>query len=190
MVSGATSFELTLDLVDHTLVARTGEGVERSFTLHDGLSLAAFHERLFELLGSLGIDVVIRPEPFGVPITTLFPEDVEHASYDRDAVERYWRALAWSDWILREFAGWFTGKTSPVHVFWHSFDLALTRFSGRRAPALPGADEVTREAHSHEAISFGFWAGDAQVRRPAFYSYAAPEPAGLSERPLAEGRPG
>ena len=89
--------------------------------------------------------------------------------------------------MLREFAGWYTGKTSPVHVFWHSFDLALTRFSGRRAPALPDADEVTREAYSHEAISFGFWAGDAQVRRPAFYSYPAPEPAGLTERPLAEG---
>jgi hypothetical protein len=86
--------------------------------------------------------------------------------------------------VFEEFAGWFCGKTSPVHLFWHSFDLAVTRFSGRRAPELAGVDPVTREAYTHEVISFGFWAGDAKLRAPAFYSYTAPEPAGLAERPL------
>jgi Family of unknown function (DUF5996) len=85
---------------------------------------------------------------------------------------------------LQEFAGWFCGKTSPVHVFWHGMDIAVTRFSGKRAPDLPNADRVTREAYSHEVISFGFWPGDQKVRMPAFYSYTAPEPAALAEQPL------
>jgi Family of unknown function (DUF5996) len=99
-------------------------------------------------------------------------------------VVRFWRALRWIDWTLQEFAGWFCGKTSPVHLFWHGLDLAVTRFSGRRAPENPNADRVTREAYSHEVISFGFWPGDQKVRMPAFYSYTAPEPAGLAEEPL------
>ena len=117
-------------------------------------------------------------------MTTPFPDDREHASYDPDAVHRFWRILDWTDGVFEEFSGWFCGKTSPVHLFWHSFDLAVTRFNGRRAPALPDADAVTREAYTHEVVSFGFWAGDANVREPAYYSYAAPEPAGLRDRPL------
>ena len=112
-------------------------------------------------------------------MTTPFPEDREHASYDRDAVERFWHILEWTDEVLEEFAGWYCGKTSPVHLFWHGFDLALTRFGGARAPALPDADPVNQEAYSHEVISFGFWPGDANVREPTYYSYTAPEPAGL-----------
>ena len=115
---------------------------------------------------------------------TPFAEDRKHASYDREAVERFWRALRWIDWTLQEFAGWFRGKTSPVHLFWHGLDLAVTRFSGERAPELPTADRVSREAYSHEVISFGFWPGDQKVRMPAFYSYTAPEPSGLAEQPL------
>jgi Family of unknown function (DUF5996) len=117
-------------------------------------------------------------------MTTPFPEDVEHASYDRDAVERFWRILDWSDGVFEEFSGWYCGKTSPVHLFWHSFDLAVTRFGGKRAPALPDADGVTREAYSHEVVSFGFWAGDDNVREPTYYSYTAPEPDGLRGQPL------
>jgi Family of unknown function (DUF5996) len=115
---------------------------------------------------------------------TPFPDDREHAAYDRDAVERFWRILDWTDGVFEEFAGWYCGKTSPVHLFWHSFDLAVTRFGGKRAPALPEADAVTQEAYSHELVSFGFWAGDENVREPAYYSYTAPEPAGLREQPL------
>jgi hypothetical protein len=177
-------FDVSFDFVAHELVVRTSRGEVASFPLEDGLSVADFYERLFAALAGLGIEVKITAEPFGVPVTTPFAEDAEHASYDRGAVERFWQALRWIDWTLQEFAGWFCGKSSPVHLFWHGFDLAVTRFSGARAPEDPQADRVTREAYSHEVISFGFWLGDQQVRMPAFYSYTAPEPEGLAEHPL------
>jgi Family of unknown function (DUF5996) len=179
------SFEIDFDLVDHRLVIATNRGELESFPLRDALSVAEFDTQLHALLGKLGINVVIRETPFGVPMTTPFPSDRDHASYDRDAVERFWRILEWTDEVFEEFAGWYCGKTSPVHLFWHSMDLAVTRFGGRRAPTLPDADPVTQEAYTHEVVSFGFWAGDANVREPTYYSYAAPEPSGLRERPLA-----
>jgi uncharacterized protein DUF5996 len=135
----------------------------------------------------LGVDVPILESPYGVPMTTRFPDDREHASYDSDAVERFWRILGWSDQVFEEFAGWFCGKTSPVHLFWHSLDLAVTRFGGKRAPVNPNADAVSREGYSHELISFGFWCGDRNVREPSYYSYTAPEPPGLRDRPLRPG---
>jgi hypothetical protein len=181
------TFEITFDFVDHRLVVETNRGRVESFALVDGLSVSAFDEQLHAALRALGVDVGIRESPFGVPMTTPFPDDREHASYDRDAVERYWRVLDWTDWVFEEFAGWFCGKTSPVQLFWHSFDLAVTRFSGRRAPPMPDADQVTQESYTHEVISFGFWPGDANVREPTYYAYAAPEPAGLREQPLVEG---
>jgi hypothetical protein len=128
--------------------------------------VAEFDEKLHATLTRLGIDMTIRETPFGVPTTTPYPADREHAAYDRDAVERFWRILDWTDGVFEEFAGWYCGKTSPAHLFWHSFDLAFTRFSGKRAPAIPDADPVTREAYSHEFVSFGFWAGDQKVREP------------------------
>jgi hypothetical protein len=176
-------FDLTFDFLDHRLVARTDRGETDSFALRDGLAVADFDRELHALLDRLGLDVQIREEPFGVPTTTPFPEDREHASYDADAVTRFWRVLEWADDVFDEFASWFCGKTSPVHLFWHSLDLAVTRFSGRRAPPL-AADPVTREAYSHEVISFGFWAGDDTVGEASFYSYTAPEPEGLRDRPL------
>jgi hypothetical protein len=181
------AFQIDFDFVDHRLVVRTNTGAVESFALHDGLSVAAFDESLHAALRRLGIDVTIRETPFGVPTTTPFPADDEHAAYDADAVERFWRVLEWTDSVLEEFAGWFCGKTSPVHLFWHSLDLALTRFGGRRAPPLPGSDPVNREAYSHEVVSFGFWAGDRSVREPRYYSYTAPEPPGLRAQPLSPG---
>lgn len=175
--------EVELNLVDHRLEGRSTSDAG-GFDLADGLSVAAFHERYLGLLAELGLKPDIRAEPFGVPMTTPFADDVDHASYDPDAASRFLAVLQWSADIFEEFAGWFCGKTSPVHVFWHSFDLAVTRFSGRRAPAMPGADPVTAEAYSHEAVSFGFWAGDRDTRFPAYYSYTAPEPAGLRDQPL------
>jgi hypothetical protein len=182
-----STFEIAFDFVDHRLVVQTNGGGIESFALVDGLSVSAFDEQLHAALRALDVDVTIRESPFGVPMTTPFPDDREHASYDRDAVERYWRVLDWTDWVFEEFAGWFCGKTSPVELFWHSFDLAVTRFSGRRAPALPDADLVTQEAYTHEVISFGFWPGDANTREPTYYSYTAPEPPGLRDQPLADG---
>jgi hypothetical protein len=178
-----TGFEIRFDFVDHRLVVETATS-GASFELVDALSVAAFDARLHGLLAERGLDVAILEKPFGVPMTTPFPDDHEHAAYDREAVERFWHVLDWSAGVLEQFSGWFCGKSSPVHLFWHSFDLALTRFSGKQAPALPHADPVTREAYTQEVVSFGFWAGDRNVREPTYYSYTAPEPAGLRERPL------
>jgi hypothetical protein len=178
------SFEIRFDFVLHRLVVETA-AKEESFPLVDGLPVAAFDEQVHASLGRLGVDVPIVEKPFGVPMTTAFPDDREHASYDAEAVERFWRALDWGADVLEEFAGWFCGKQSPVHLFWHSLDLALTRFSGRRVPPPPGADPVTQEAYGAEVISFGFWAGDPNVREAAYYSYTAPEPDGLRGQPLS-----
>src|SRR5262245_47946031 len=181
-----TTFDITLDLVDHATVVRTADGRTRSFELGAGLPVAEFDARLHGMLRELGIDVEIKEQPFGVPVTTPFPEDTAHGAWDRDAVRRFARILDWSDAVFEEFSGWFNGKTSPVHLFWHSFDLAVTRFSGRPAPPLD-ADRVTREAYSHEVISFGFWPGDDTLGDAAYYSYTAPEPAGLRDQPLTGG---
>ncbi len=181
---GGVAFEIDFDFVDHRLVVATNRGEVESFELVDGLSVAEFDEKLHATLTALGIDVPIREQPFRLPTTTPFPDDREHASYDRDAVERFWRILEWTDEVFEEFAGWYCGKTSPVHLFWHGLDLALTRFGGARAPALPD-DPVNREAYSHELVSFGFWTGDETVREPSYYSYTAPEPAGLRDSILS-----
>src|SRR4051812_2913888 len=180
-----TTFQIDLDAIDHDLVVSTHDGRVERLALRDGLSVAEFDERLHAILGGLGVDVEILEEPFGTPVSDIpFREDRAHASYDAAAVHRFWRALDWIDTVFEEFAGWSCAKTSPVQLFWHSFDLAVTRFSGRRAPPMPSADPVTREAYSHEVVSFGFWPGDKQVRFPAFYSYTAPEPDGLRDEPL------
>lgn len=178
------TFQLDFDFVDHRLRLRTSEGASDSFALVDGLSVAEFDQALHGMLARMAVDVAIRESPFGVPTTTRFPDDREHAAYDRDAVTRFWRILDWTDAVFEEFAGRFNGKTSPVHLFWHSLDLAFSRFNGRRAPEFPEADPVTREAYSHEVIAFGFWPGDDEFREPAYYSYTAPEPAGLRQQPL------
>jgi Family of unknown function (DUF5996) len=166
---------------------RTSDGRVRSFELADGVPVADFDARLHENLRDLGVDVTIREQPFGLPITTPFPEDREHAAWDRSAIERFGDMLDWTDGVFEEFSGWFSGKTSPVHLFWHSFDLAVTRFSGRPAPPLESADAVTREAYSQEVISFGFWAGDDNVPDSSYYSYTSPEPDGLRDQPLPLG---
>jgi hypothetical protein len=183
---GDTTFEITIDFVDHALIVRTADGRTKSFRLGGGLPVADFDARIHQVLAELGIDVEIKEEPFGVPMTTPFPRDVTHASWDRDAIGRFGTILDWSDSVFEEFSGWFNGKTSPVHLFWHSLDLAVTRFSGRPAPPIE-ADPVTREAYTHEVISFGFWAGDDNLGDAAYYSYTAPEPARLRDQPLTAG---
>jgi hypothetical protein len=180
-----TTFEIMIDFLEDALVVRTADGRTSAFPL-DGLAVADFDARIHTVLEELGIDVEIQEMPFGVPMTTPFPEDREHAAWDSDAVRCFGRILDWSDSVLEEFSAWFNGKTSPVHLFWHSFDLALTRFSGRPAPT-GGSDPVSEEAYSHEVISFGFWPGDDKVGDAAYYSYTAPEPDGLREQPLSVG---
>src|SRR6266853_1179829 len=135
-------------------------------------------------LGSLGIEVKIWHMPVEVPNPIAFDQDTQHVSYDREYVARFWRILVLINAIFEEFRSGFIGKNSPVHFFWGSFDLAVTRFSGRRAPERPGADPITREAYSHEVISAGWWPGGPGMDGPAFYCYAAPEPAGLAREPV------
>jgi hypothetical protein len=178
------TFQISFDFNEHVLRVRAAGGRSEVFALQDGLSVAAFDRELHTALGRLGVDVELREHPYGLPITTPFAEDVEHASYDPEHVRRYWQILNWADGVFDEFSGWYSGKTSPVHLFWHSLDLAVTRFSGRRAALPADMDPVNREAYSHEVISFGFWPGDDSVGEPAFYSYTAPAPDGLTDRPL------
>ncbi len=182
-----TTFQIDFDFVDHALLVRTHDGRVRSFELAEGVPVADFDSRLHEALSELGVDVAIREQPFGLPIKTPFPEDREHAAWDRSAIERFGHMLDWSDGVFEEFSGWFNGKTSPVHLFWHGLDLAVTRFSGRPAPPIETADAVTREAYSQEVISFGFWAGDDNVTDTSYYSYTSPEPDGLRDQPLPVG---
>jgi hypothetical protein len=135
-------------------------------------------------LAELGVSVKIWTRPCEIPDPTPFEQDHVHASYDAEAMHKFWRILVWVDEVLKEFRTGFLGKASPVHFFWGSFDLAVTRFSGRRAAERPGADSITREAYSHEVSSTGFWPGGGDIVGPAFYSYAAPEPPGFAERKI------
>ena len=179
------NFEIEFDFHEHRLVITTSGGKVEDFALYDGLTVADFYSSLFKNLSKLGIEPKIKPIPYEAPSTTPFPEDTENKSYDKEYVERFHKTLVTVDHILNEFRGRFCGKSTPVHMFWHSFDLALTRFSGKRVTPREGAGLVEREAYSHEVISFGFWFGDDKVPAPAFYAYVAPEPAGLADEPLS-----
>jgi hypothetical protein len=178
------NFEIEFDFLEHALKISTNQGDERRIALVDGLTVADFYRQVFENLAALGIEAKIRAVPYEAPSKTPFAEDTENKSYDKEYVERFRRILIGVNDVFEEFRGRFTGKSTPVHLFWHSFDLALTRFSGKPAPVRDEAGSVEREAYSHEVISFGFWAGDDNVPAPAFYSYTAPEPAGLTGEKL------
>jgi len=185
MPCGARDLELRFDLVNHDLVAETSDGRTRVLRLGPR-TVRSFHEELMAALRALDVDVHIWRMPVEVPDPIPFDEDEEHRAYDRAPVSRFFHVLERTAEVLEAFAGDFVGKQSPVHFFWGSFDLALTRFSGRRAPERPGADRITREAYSHEVLSFGFWpggtvVGGAHVDEPVFYAYAAPEPPGFRE---------
>ncbi|MBV9157270.1 MAG: hypothetical protein JO097_13485 [Acidobacteriaceae bacterium] len=176
-------FDIEFDFIDHRLHARTSSGDSRSMELRPQ-SVADFYAEYLDLLRSLDIQVKINPMPAEVKDAIPFPEDHQHASYDKEFAYRFWCILGSSDKLFKIFRARFIGKSSPVHFFWGSFDLAVTRFSGRRAPPRPEADAITREAYSHEVISAGFWPGNGGFGAPAFYAYAAPEPAGLAKEQL------
>ena len=172
-------FEITFDFIAHALVIETSLGETSSFRLIPR-TVAEFYRRLMDALTSLGIDVKVWPMPVEVPRPLRFDLDDAHASYDSEYAHRFWQVLVGVDTVFREFRSRFIGKVSPVHFFWGSFDLAVTRFSGRRAPLRPDADLLTKESYSHEVISVGFWPGDGEVvKDAAFYAYAVPEPAGF-----------
>jgi Family of unknown function (DUF5996) len=169
------SFELSFDFVQHRLVFETSDGVEKHLSL-EPMTVAEFYARCMEILQSAGIEVSIWTTPVEIPDPIPFEKDQSHRSYDREQVDKLWRILRSVDAVFHVFRSRFVGKCSPVHFFWGSFDLAVTRFSGRRAPEREGADPVTREAYSHDVSSVGFWPGSGTIAGAAFYSYMAPEP--------------
>jgi Family of unknown function (DUF5996) len=185
---GARDFQIDLDFIDHTLRISTTDGATPQFALA-GKSVAGFYNAIMAALAELGIHAAIDEMPNELPEPIKFSLDHKHASYDPDAVRRLFQILVNTDRVMKQFRTSFLGKASPVHFFWGSFDLAVTRFSGRRAPRHPGgvphlSDAVACEAYSHEVSSAGFWPGSGAIDYPAFYSYAYPEPAGFRTTPV------
>jgi hypothetical protein len=170
---------MEFDFLDHNLVIRESNRTTKFVPLY-ARAVADFYAEFMAVLRAASIDVAIWPKPVEVADPIPFAEDRVHTSYDPEAVSTFHRILMSVDGVLKEFRGGFVGKASPVHFFWGSFDLAVTRFSGRRAPEREGADRITREAYSHECSSAGFWPGGGAVNDAAFYSYTAPEPQGYS----------
>ncbi|HEY7389037.1 MAG TPA: DUF5996 family protein [Bryobacteraceae bacterium] len=189
---GARPLEIEFDFIDHVLWLRTGDGESRQVALRPQ-AVADFYAKVMAALDALGMPVRINQTPNEIPDGIPFSEDRVHAAYDRDAANRFWRILVQAHRVFSTFRTAFLGKVSPVHFFWGSFDLAVTRFSGRRAPRHPGGvpalpDAVAQEAYSHEVSSAGFWPGGGPVDDAAFYSYAYPAPDGFAEaavRPAA-----
>jgi len=186
---GALAFELEFDLISSVLVVRASDGGEGRIALAPR-SVADFYAEVSATLARLGVPVAIDVHPNELPDPTPFPADTAAREYDGDCAHRYWRALVQCDRVLRKFRTRFLGKCSPVHLFWGSFDLAVTRFSGRPAPLHPGGiphlpDAVTREAYSHEVSSAGFWPGGGSIEHAAFYSYSYPTPAGFADAAVA-----
>ncbi|MGA2420744.1 MAG: DUF5996 family protein [Candidatus Acidiferrum sp.] len=178
------AIEVLFDFTGHTLEITTSQGEGRAFRLKPQ-TVAEFYAEFMSALESLGIHVKVWTMPVEVPRPVRFTLDAGHKSYDAEYAHRFWQVLVSADAVFREFRARFIGKCSPVHFFWGSFDLAVTRFSGRRAPLKPDADSITKEAYSHEVISVGFWPGDGEViKDAAFYAYAAPEPAGFKDRAI------
>ena len=172
------SFEMAFDFCAHELQIRTNDARAKVVKL-EPKSVARFYAETMDALAQLGITVKIWPMPVEIPSPIRFTEDTVHASYDAAAVDIWWRAMAKSAAVMNEFRASYVGKSSPVHFWWGGFDLAVTRFNGRRAPERPGADAMTKEAYSHEVISAGFWPGSGTLQEPAYYAYAAPEPEGF-----------
>jgi Family of unknown function (DUF5996) len=177
---GEMAFEIWFDFLRHKLCLETSNGVLKTLPLTP-LSVADFYQQVMELLRAGGIEVKIWHMPVEIPDPIPFDEDKVHASYDPASAEKFWRILMSVDSVFTKFRAEYVGKSSPVHFFWGSMDLAVSRFSGRRAPERPGADFMTREAYSHEVSSVGFWPGNAGVCDAAFYSYVVPEPQGFKQ---------
>jgi hypothetical protein len=172
-------FEIEFDFIDHQLLIECSDGSTTALALRPQ-SVADFYAEVMSALRGLGMEIKIWTMPVEIPNPIRFEEDKIHAAYDAEYANRFWRALVKIDEVLKEFRARFIGKVSPVHFFWGSFDMAVTRFSGKPAPERPDADLITREAYSHEVISHGFWPGNKDMEA-AFYSYTTPEPAGLSD---------
>jgi len=182
---GTRTFQLDFDFLAHELTIQSSDGGIADLPL-EAQSVATFYRRLMHEMDRLDLHVDIHAKPNEIPNAVRFDQDESHAAYDREYANRFWRVLVQADRVFKQFRARFIGKCSPVHFFWGAADLAVTRFSGRRAPEHPGGipnlpDKVTREAYSHEVSSCGFWPGGGAIAYPAFYSYAYPEPKGFPE---------
>ncbi len=180
MPYGETFFEMEFDFIDHNLVISVSDGAVRKVKL-EPKSVAIFYQETMAALSDLGLEINIWKMPVEIPDPIPFDQDYKHESYDPEMAQRCWQVLRQCDRVMQDFRSRFIGKCSPVHFFWGSFDMALTRFSGRVAPPREGADPITVEAYSHEVISHGWWPGQGPLGKPAFYSYTAPAPDGLAQ---------
>ncbi|WP_243735765.1 DUF5996 family protein [Christiangramia sabulilitoris] len=182
---GFDSFSITMNIPEHRVEVFHSAGDLRSFRLEKNLSVADFYNYLCSILKELDIVVGIKAEPYELNMKKRFSEIVEYEHYHKKYTNTYWKTFLWISSVFKEFSGRFYGKTCPVHLYWHSMDLAVTRFSGKKAPAMDADASIpNKDAYSHECISFGFWAGDENMPEPAFYSYTFPSPEGLEEQKL------
>ena len=186
MKAGDRTITITFDFVGHQLVIMCSDGRSERVALAPQ-TVAAFHETVMDTLHRMGVNVRIWKMPVEVADPIPFDRDTVHREYDPVAASTFWKILLAVTPVFEEFRADYVGKSSPVHFFWGSFDLAVTRFSGRPAPPRPGADSITREAYSHEVISHGFWPGSGAIQEPAFYGYAAPEPEGFARAVVGPG---
>ncbi|MFZ6053026.1 DUF5996 family protein [Halocola ammonii] len=182
---GFDTVTITLNVQQNLLETYTSQGEKRTFELKNGMSVAQFYDHLMDGFEQLGISVSLYDKPFDQGIDQRFEEITDIQHYDPDYTKTFWRAMLWVSGVFKEFSGRFYGKTCPVHLYWHSLDLAVTRFNGEKAPPRPADARLSdKDAYSHECISFGFWAGDENMQEPAFYSYTYPAPDGMGDEPL------
>ena len=187
MPYGQKGFQIDFDFIDHQLLIVASDGTRKAMELRPR-SVADFYRELMGILGDMGMPVEIHAVPDEVPVSIPFAEDETHKSYDAEYANRWWRIMVQSDRVFKQFRSGFIGKCSPVHFFWGGFDLAVTRFSGKRAPVDPNANVLNREGYSHEVISCGFWPGSGAIQSPAYYAYCVPKPDGLEDHPIHPGR--
>lgn len=178
---GYHSFSVNLNILEDELEVVKSTGETRSFELERNMDVASFYNMLMDILEQLDIEIRINSKPYDLNIDKKFSEITNLYHYNKDYSKAFWRAFLWTDSVFKEFSGRFYGKTCPVHLYWHSMDLAVTRFSGKKAPPMPKQARLSdKDAYSHECISFGFWAGDDNLQEPAFYSYTYPSPEDLN----------
>lgn len=177
------TFQITINVLNHTLAVENSKGEHHSFNLVSGLTVAEFYQKLTHILETQKINYSIIDRPFDLKIDGRFVQIDDYRHYDQDYVYQLWKTLLWIDTVFKEFSGRFYGKTCPVHLYWHSMDLTVTRFSGKKAPKMPASARISdKDAYSHEVISFGFWPGDENTPEPAFYAYTYPSPEGLDQQ--------
>jgi len=177
-------FQISFDFIEHKLVINASDGRIKVIFLNMGLSVAEFYDMLWDRLAELGVPARIKTKPYKMESSIPFDDDTTHRIYDREYVSRYWKILTLVDKVFKEFSGKYYGKTCPVQLYWHSMDLTVTLFSGKKAEPAKGMSNIDREAYNRELISFGFWPGDPEFEQAAFYSYTWPSPDGLDKQPI------